>query len=210
MSEVRLGAETSETADGAARGGRRSPRAPRRAWPAAATPEDGQVVHAHHVDRPSVARAGLEHQRAALGDAQRRDRDAQGQLGALQPQQLPPAVAAPLWPPQHLAPVLAQGGRDAQLLEHRIGRRDRAIDAPLVGLLHGGPRGARGVHHDAARPPARERGDDPLGQGRYLGGHRVGRSRWSVQSPPGPGRRRAHPRRPTTRSPRRARTIEAR
>ncbi len=57
------------------------------------------------------------------------------------------------------------------------------------------------AHNGAGRPPARQGREQALAQRGGVGGHRVGRSRWEVHSAPGPGRRRAHPRRPARRRP---------
>jgi len=197
MSDVRLGADTSDTAEG----GRRPP---------AYVSVHREVVHAHHVDRAAVPRAGLEDQGSALRHPEGGGGDAHRQLGALQAQQLAPAAAAAVGPHEHLAPAAAEGLDDAEVAEHRVVGEQGPLHAPLVGPGDGRAGGAGGGHALAGRAPPGERREDAVGEGYGVGGQRVGMSRWAVQSAPGPGRRRAHPPRPARRSPRRAIATEAR
>ncbi len=76
MSEVRLGPDTSETAEGGRRPGAKvATRASSSVLHHPLGRQQRQVVGARDVDRAAVAGAGLEHQRAALGDPERRHGD---------------------------------------------------------------------------------------------------------------------------------------
>ena len=211
MSDVRLGADTSDTAEGGRRpGGVRLDERLGEGGAEAGRREHGQVVHAHHVDGAPVAGAGLEHQGATLRHAQGGDGHPHRQLRSLEPQQLAPAPPAAVGPAEHLAAVGAEGRVHPELAQHRVVGEQRALDAPLVGAGDGRPRDAGGGHPLAGRAPPGERREDPVGERYGVGGQRVGKSRWAVHSAPGPGRRRAQPPRPASRRPSRAIATDAR